>query len=307
MLMDAGITKFKCATISEAEMLATTGAEDVLLAYQPNAVKAERLKTLIEQHPETKFSCLVDNTATAKLLSQTFDGNAVNVFIDVNVGMNRTGTSPVNAIEVANACKAVGNIKVMGVHGYEGHIHATDVARRTSEATEALQLAMQANNGVHSIFADATTIVIGGSPTFHLYVDEPRTEISPGTFVFWDEGYASALPDLPFESAAFLMTRVVSILDNHCLCLDLGHKSVASENPFPRITFGDKNATEVSHSEEHLVVSVPDASVHNVGDVWYGVPHHVCPTVALYEKVYVAENGEVTGDWRVQRDRALTV
>ena len=40
MMMDAGITKFKCATISEAEMLAMTGTPDVLLSYQPVGPKA---------------------------------------------------------------------------------------------------------------------------------------------------------------------------------------------------------------------------------------------------------------------------
>ena len=34
MQIKAGITRHKCATIAEAEMLAEVGAEDVLLAYQ---------------------------------------------------------------------------------------------------------------------------------------------------------------------------------------------------------------------------------------------------------------------------------
>jgi len=33
MLLDAGVTKHKCATIREAEMLAGIGAPDVLIAY----------------------------------------------------------------------------------------------------------------------------------------------------------------------------------------------------------------------------------------------------------------------------------
>src|SRR6476469_3327135 len=43
MMLDAGINKFKCATIAEAEMLATAGAKDILLAYQPVGPKANRL------------------------------------------------------------------------------------------------------------------------------------------------------------------------------------------------------------------------------------------------------------------------
>ncbi|MGN6178407.1 MAG: alanine racemase, partial [Mucilaginibacter sp.] len=61
LLLEAGITKFKCATIAEAEMLAMTGALDVLLAYQPSGPKLERLIQLIKTYPKTHFSCLVDN------------------------------------------------------------------------------------------------------------------------------------------------------------------------------------------------------------------------------------------------------
>ena len=35
MQIDNGINKFKCATINEAELLAKTGAKDILLAIQP--------------------------------------------------------------------------------------------------------------------------------------------------------------------------------------------------------------------------------------------------------------------------------
>src|SRR4051812_8174554 len=43
MLMNAGITKFKCATIAEAEMLALINTPDILLAYQPVGPKVQRL------------------------------------------------------------------------------------------------------------------------------------------------------------------------------------------------------------------------------------------------------------------------
>jgi D-serine deaminase-like pyridoxal phosphate-dependent protein len=52
MMMEQGITKFKCATIAEAEMLAMVQAPDVLLAYQPIGPKAHRLLKLIEMYPQ---------------------------------------------------------------------------------------------------------------------------------------------------------------------------------------------------------------------------------------------------------------
>ena len=46
-----------------------------------------------------------------------------------------------------------------------------------------------------------------------------------------------------------------------------------------------------------------------VGDVLYGIPWHVCPTVALHqEAVVIGENGEINGRWPiVARNRRLTI
>src|SRR6476620_5776047 len=61
MMLDTGITKYKCATIAEAEMLGMINAPDVLIAYQPTPVKAKRITALIQKYPSTHFSCLIDD------------------------------------------------------------------------------------------------------------------------------------------------------------------------------------------------------------------------------------------------------
>src|SRR6187399_1673251 len=104
LMLNAGIRKFKCATIAEAEMLAQCNAPDVLLAYQPLGPKLNRFISLINKYPSTKFSCLTDNIAAANEQASAFSfaNLSVPVFIDLNVGMNRTGISPgEKAIELA--------------------------------------------------------------------------------------------------------------------------------------------------------------------------------------------------------------
>src|SRR4051812_47038669 len=64
MMLEEGITKFKCATIAEAEMIALSGGTDVLLAYQPVGPKANRYLDLCMHFPNVTFSCLVDNRFT---------------------------------------------------------------------------------------------------------------------------------------------------------------------------------------------------------------------------------------------------
>src|SRR3954462_9711529 len=59
--LERGITKFKCATIAEAEMVAAAGGRDVLLAYQPVGPTIGRLIELQRHFPETRFSTIVDH------------------------------------------------------------------------------------------------------------------------------------------------------------------------------------------------------------------------------------------------------
>jgi D-serine deaminase-like pyridoxal phosphate-dependent protein len=62
------------------------------------------------------------------------------------------------------------------------------------------------------------------------------------------------------------------------------------------------------HNEEHLIVELPDADRYQPGDVVYGVPIHICPTVARYETASVIEGGRCTGEWRIAaRDRRITI
>src|SRR5690606_7828535 len=89
---------------------------------------------------------------------------------------------------------------------------------------------------------------------------------------------------------------------------DAGHKAMASENELTRrIHFLNvTHLTPISQSEEHLVLKQEDDEAYKVGDVLYGLPYHVCPTVNLYERLQVVENGRITGYWKtVARDRHL--
>lgn len=311
MMLQAGISKYKCATISEAEMLAMIDAPDVLLAYQPVGPKITRLLKLIKEYPNTRFSCLVDHISNVPTLQEACKekNTVLDVFIDLNVGMNRTGVCPEIAVDLVNQIRLCSHLRLIGIHGYDGHIHHEDITKRTIAANESYEIAHLLHQSIQPLFPYSLTIVMGGTPTFPIHTKRPDCECSPGTFVFWDWGYKHMLQDLPFEYAALMVSRVISIVDEHHICIDLGYKSVASENPLPRVYFlNAPGAKPVAHSEEHLVLEVPDSFKYAIGDVFYGVPKHICPTVALYDKAYVIENGEMTAQWEVvARNRSITI
>jgi D-serine deaminase-like pyridoxal phosphate-dependent protein len=312
MMLNEGITKFKCATIAEAEMLGMINASDVLLAYQPVGPKVSRLLQLVQKYPSTHYSCLIDDFIAAKKISETFASQnlILDVYIDLNVGMNRTGIEPTEkALTLFEDCDRLKGINIIGLHLYDGHIRDKDVESRKQKADEAFQYAIKLADQIRALTKKELHVVAGGSPTFPIHAGRVNIECSPGTFVFWDWGYKNSLPDEPFDFAALVISRVISVVDENTICTDLGHKSVAAENPLPRVHFlNAEDAEPIGQSEEHLVVKVPDSSKYKVGDVLYGAPVHICPTVALYDKAVVVENNKAVYEWEVvARDRKITV
>jgi D-serine deaminase-like pyridoxal phosphate-dependent protein len=307
--LEAGINKFKCSTIAEAEMLAMTGAKDILLAYQPTSVKATRLLELCHTYPDVSFSCLIDNENSARVISDIFAERTLDIYIDLNVGMNRTGTKPENAQDLYLMVKTLPALRIKGLHAYDGHIHDRDPVIRKQKAESILSQVEELRESLEMEHKETVKIVMGGSPCFPFYAEARDVETSPGTFVFWDQGYTEMLPDLDFDLAAMLLVRVISVVNSTTICLDLGHKSVAAENPLPRVYFPEHPEVRViSQSEEHLVVEVTDSTEYNPGDIWYGVPYHICPTVALYETLHVVEDHAVVARWEViARDRMISI
>jgi D-serine deaminase-like pyridoxal phosphate-dependent protein len=117
------------------------------------------------------------------------------------------------------------------------------------------------------------------------------------------------VPDLNFLPAALVLTRVISKPGGQRLCLDLGHKAIAAENPQPRVRLlGLEDASFVAHSEEHLVIETARAADFALGECLYGIPWHVCPTVALHSEAVVVRNGRAEDRWHVSaRERRLSV
>ncbi|MFT3935211.1 MAG: D-TA family PLP-dependent enzyme [Chitinophagaceae bacterium] len=313
IMLEAGIQKFKCATIAEAEMLGMCKAPDVLLAYQPNGPKLQRFVQLIKKYSATKYSCLVDNKQAAQEMAAVFSEAALDVpvYIDLNVGMNRTGIAPGNeVIELYGFCKDLKGIEPIGLHAYDGHIRDKDFAERTKNCDEAFSIVAVLQKDLTVRGFDKPIIIMGGSPSFSIHCKRNEIECSPGTFVYWDKGYSDLCPEQPFKPAVLVISRVISLPSAGRICTDLGHKSIAAENEITRRVYflNAPDLQPIGQSEEHFVLETGEAHSYKTGDVLYGLPFHVCPTVALYERAITIENGNVTGEWKnIARDRKITV
>jgi D-serine deaminase-like pyridoxal phosphate-dependent protein len=305
-----GITRFKCATIAEAEMAAAAGAADVLLAYQPVGPNIARLAALRNKFPATKFSAIADDPDAIRALDAAWSRARLEILLDVDVGQHRTGVRPgADAVALYQLIHESRNLMAGGLHVYDGHITQSDLNERRAACESAFALVEQLRTDLSAHGLGVPKIVAGGTPTFPFHAARKEVECSPGTTVLWDAASSTKIADLPFVWAAVLLTRVISKPGARALCLDLGHKAVASEMPHPRVKFLNIASAEfVTHSEEHMVIETDDASQFAVGDCIYAIPWHICPTVALHAEALVVGNGRVTARWPVTaRNRRITI
>lgn len=57
-----------------------------------------------------------------------------------------------------------------------------------------------------------------------------------------------------------------------------------------------------------FAAELPAAGAFAPGDVLYGIPWHICPTVALHARAVVVRAGRAEGRWSViARERELTI
>ncbi len=312
MQLDQGIQKFKCATIAEAELLAMCNAPDILLAMQPVGANMKRFFDLVDTYPESKFSALVDNLDTMNALSEMarLRGGMVSLWMDINCGMDRTGIFPdKNAIDLYRKMDADPNVEAKGLHVYDGHIRNTDVTERKKACDVAFASVVTLKNNVESEGIKIKGIIAGGSPTFPFHAQRDGVEASPGTTLLWDAGYGDQFPEMDFLPAAVLLTRIISKPAKSILCLDLGHKHLAPEMPFPRVHFLNlENSIQKGQSEEHFVLESANAEGYAIGDVCYALPVHICPTVAKYDSLQVVSEGMVIDEWQVvARNQRITL
>jgi D-serine deaminase-like pyridoxal phosphate-dependent protein len=310
----AGVHKHKCATIAEAEMIAEAGARDVLIAYPIVGPNLGRLARLVESFPETTFRVTVDDPDAARALSDALSdaGRPVSTLVDLDVGMGRTGIAPGPEAEALYALVAsLPNLEPGGLHAYDGHVQIADVAERQWAVRAGQEPVLAMRDRLAARGLPVPRLVLGGTPSFpvHAGLDGNEVELSPGTCLLHDDGYAAKFTDMDYTPAAVLLTRVISRPRPGRFCLDLGHKAVAADPSGPRVRLLDlPEATFVTHSEEHLVVETPRAAEFPVGTALLAIPTHICPTCALHRRAYVIEGGELVDEWEVAaRDRVIGV
>jgi D-serine deaminase-like pyridoxal phosphate-dependent protein len=309
--VEAGIDSFKCATLKELEMVLQAGARKAILSFpQGQERKVERLCDLVSSYPEAWIATIVSTPYHVEVLATVAARRkqSLRAMLDLDAGMHRTGIEI--GPDAESLYREIDNhefLDAAGFHLYDGHDEFADPAQREAAAQRHVEALQRFQLQVESAGMPVPCVVAGGSFSGVYYARTEGMYGSPGTFIYWDWGYSTVMPDRPFRWAALILTQVVdSCPDAAVITTDLGNKAVSSDLPVEEraCLLGHDDAEFVHQSEEHGVFRI-SGELPRVGEYLLAVPGHICTTTVLHPGIHVLNAaGEVVDYYlHTSRDR----
>ncbi len=243
--IDAGAIGACCAKVGEAEALAAAGIRGLLVTSPfASAETAERCAILAGQDPE--FAVVVDHPVGADALQDAAAARSatLQVVIDVDVGLGRTGVADVAAaLALARRIAGHPNLRLKGVQGYGGAWqHMVGAEKRLEAARVGLARLAEVVATLRTDGHACPLVTGGGTGTFEADTElGVLNERQPGSYVFMDNQYADALgddPDGAFATSLFVQAQVISANAPRWVTVDAGLKAFATDGPPPRPATG---------------------------------------------------------------------
>jgi D-serine deaminase-like pyridoxal phosphate-dependent protein len=309
--VELGIGGFKCATLKELEMALQAGASKAILSYpQCQGRKVERLCDLTSAYSEAWIATIVSSPFHLNVLATvaTRRKQSLRVMLDLDAGMHRTGIGfGPDAAKLYREIDAHPFLQPSGFHLFDGHDRFSDVVQREAAAQRNIKALQGFQQQIETAGMSVPCVVAGGSVSFAYYARTKGMHGSPGTFIYWDAGNSTAMPDMPFRCAALILTQVVDRYpDAGTITTDLGCKGISSDLPLEERAYllGQDTAALVSQSEEHGVFRIR-GELPRVGDYLLALPGHICPTTIRYPGIHVIDTAGNVIDYYLHsaRDR----
>lgn len=302
--LDAGAAGITCAKVSEAEVMARGGADDIFLAY-PQIGPARIARVVALNRLIKRLIVGVDSLPGAKILSEaaTAAGETIEVRLEVDTGKGRTGVAIEDALSLARAISGLPSLALTGVYTFKsltlGREPTRDIgaaAREEGEQLTAVASALRADGmNIVDISGGSTPTGVAAARAGML------TEFRPGTYVYNDEMMVRDGVAGREDVAAKIYVTVVSVSCDHAV-IDAGTKTIPMDVSLniPPYFFGSYAVIEghddlyISHmNEEHGMVkrTSPGGTGLEVGQVLALIPLHVCTAINMHNSVYFYEDG----------------
>lgn len=310
MQVQAGATGVCAAKLSEAEALVDAGLDDILITGPVvTPFKVERLVGLAERSPSLKV--VMDHPRNALLLDRKLGdrGLSMGVFLDIDVGLHRTGVRPSDAVELADLIAACPNLRLEGVQAYAGQVqHIQSFDERRHSSLHCLGDAVAAFRQIRNRVPGCTTLSTSGTGTFDIDLEIAEvSELQVGSYVLMDTEYldigsaADTAHFGAFEPALRLLTTVISANHENHVTVDAGLKSLYRDGGMPRVPGPARSPLEYDwFGDEYGMIRAKDGSpLPAPGAVLELLVSHCDPTVNLFDVYYLTRGDAVVGNWPI--------
>ncbi|MCT4371323.1 D-TA family PLP-dependent enzyme [Yangia mangrovi] len=287
----AGAVGINCQKVTEAEVFAEAGFDDILITY--NILGAARLARLDALNARVaRLSVTADSSEVVAGLAATFGAGApLTVLVECDTGGKRCGVqTPEAAAALAAEIAAAEGLRFGGLMTYPAPGGAAAVERFVTSAKALLDAA-----GL-----ECPVVTVGGTPDFFAAGDIPSaTEHRAGTYVYNDRAMVRAGHASLEDCAMHILVTVVSRPTPDRAVIDAGSKALTSD----LLGFQDHGlvveypgARISGLSEEHGVVDLSGITGEGpkVGDVLRVIPNHTCVVTNLFDRMVFHDGAAVT-------------
>ncbi len=305
-----GATGIAVAKLGEAEVMADSGFSDIQIA---NIIVGEtKLRRLVELHKRIdRITCTVDSFAAAKGIAEAFiqSGRVMEIFIEINSGLNRSGLSDYGDIaDLAEFINGTEGIALAGILTHAGQAYfAQDIEEVKEIGTHEGEFMVGIASQLRSDGYEVNTVSVGSTPTAP-YSSQIKgvDELRPGNYIFYDVIQSSLGACTIDDCALSVLATVIGKPAMDRAIIDAGAKALALDkitNPNSQFSghgyINDKNAVIARVSEEHGIM-IHQGEVFRIGEKLRIIPNHVCVVMNLFDKVYLVDGDKVIDEYIIQ-------
>lgn len=296
--VEAGAIGVTCATLGEAEAMAASGIEDILIANQ--IVSREKLERLASLTRVCSLKFAVDSVYGIEIAQEVAreQGCVFELLVEVDSGGRRCGAqTPAEAAILTRRILESPGLKFGGIQAYYGgtsYIHDLDQRRRTVEASD--RFLREVVDAVHGICPIPRVSGAGtGNASLHLE-NGVLSEIQAGSYVYSDTTYRELAPD--YANTLFVLATTISQPNGERIVLDVGLKGLGTEFSGPELAHYP-HLKKYQFSEEHLQWQMEQKPGPQIGEKVWVIPSHCCTTVNHYRTCFVVQEQRVVDVWRI--------
>ena len=309
MQMEAGATGVLCGTLDEVEAAAAAGIEKIMYAYP--VASQQSIKRVIKVTKECDLIIRLDDIEAAKLINEAAvkAGVKVSYTIIIDVGLNRFGIVPTDAVKFADSIKGFEGLRLRGISTHPGHVYSAtkgeEVAEYVAAETENLKLVADA---LREAGYELEYISSGSTPTFWGAIDDEYINVyHPGNYVFHDVIQMSLDIAKEEDCSLSVLATIISnpregvfICDagTKCLGLDQGAHGNTSIKGYG-VVKGHPEILVGSLSEEVGKLYYEGEATLKVGDKIEIIPNHSCSAANFTNYLITTNKDEVVGSIKV--------